>query len=254
MSILEAFLLGLVQGITEFLPVSSSGHLILVGKIFGVTEMSIGFELVCHLGTLAALLIVVRKTVFETVRKPLGKPMRLILAATVPTVILAALVRVFFASAFDGKYLVYCFLITGIALVAVGFVPARPREMTFADAIIIGCAQGLAAMPGISRSGSTIAAATALGHDRSKAAEFSLLISVPVIIGSATVELITQGVGGSVGVAALLVGFASSFASGLASVLLLLKILKKSNLDGFAVYLFALSVFLLLNQYVLHLF
>lgn len=256
MSIIESFILGLVQGLTEFLPVSSSGHLILISQILGLEKMSIGFELVCHLGTLLAVVLALNKDIIALVKKPLGKEMRLIIVATIPTVVIVVLFEGFFRKTFSGDYLVYSFLITAILLLIAGFAPtkARAKKLGYLDALIIGTAQGIAAVPGISRSGSTIAAGSLLGMDRPTSARFSFLISIPIIIGSSILELATNGVGAGIGVAPLLVGFFTSFLSGLLAIKLMLKILQKFNLDAFAVYLFALSAFLLLNQYVFTLF
>lgn len=257
MSIFESFILGLVQGLTEFLPVSSSGHLILVSQILGLEKMSVGFELICHLGTLLAVIIALNKDILAVIKKPLGKPMRLIVVATIPTVIIVVAFRGFFRSAFGGEYLVYGFLITAILLLIVGFAPRKAtpnKQMSYLDAVIIGTAQGIAALPGISRSGSTIAAGSLLGLDRATSARFSFLICIPIIIGSSLVELITNGVGVSIGVLPLLIGFFTSFASGFFAIKVMLKLLNKFNLDIFAIYLFILSTLMLLNQFLIHLF
>lgn len=255
MTLLEAIILGLVQGATEFLPVSSSGHLILMGQIMGLNEVSVGFELVCHLGTLLAIILVMNKDIFELVKHPLSREMRLIAVATVPTVIIVFAFQGFFRNAFGGEFLIYSFLITAILLMVAGFAPKKVnRKMTYVDALVIGAAQGIAAVPGISRSGATIAAGSLMGNNRASSARFSFLISIPIIIGSSIVELATNGVGSGVGIWEMLLGFAASFASGLFSIKFMLKLLQKFNLDAFSVYLFVLAIFLLMNQYVLHLF
>lgn len=257
MSILEALILGLIQGATEFLPVSSSGHLILACKILGMYQISIGFELVCHLGTLLAVVIAMRQDIFAVIKKPLSRQSRLILVATIPTVIIVAVFQGFFRKTFGGEYLVYGFLITAILLLISGFAPARAplnHKMRYIDAIIIGTAQGIAALPGISRSGATMTAGTLMGLGREESAKFSFLISIPIILGSSLLELITQGVGQGVTFLPLITGFAAAFFSGLIAVKFLLKILKKFNFDAFAIYLFMLATFLLLNDFVFHIF
>ncbi len=256
MTVLEAVILGIVQGLTEFLPVSSSGHLLLAANFLGVGQLGLGFELVCHLGTLAAIIIVMRREVWDIARKPLAKPMRLIVTASVPTAIIAGLISVLFRDALYGNMLVYCFIITGILLLCCGFAANKtaPKPLTYPHAAIIGAAQGIAALPGLSRSGATIAAATILGYPREQAARFSFLISIPVIVGSSIVEIAFNGIGGGIDAPALIAALISSFISGLVAVKFMLKLLEKHSLDGFAIYLMLLSVFMLLNDYVLHIF
>ncbi len=256
MTVLEAIILGIIQGFTEFLPVSSSGHLLLAGRFLGVGEVSVGFELVCHLGTLAAILIVMRNEVFTLVKAPFSRPMRLLFVASIPTAVIAGILSFFFRDVLEGSLLVYCFIITGILLLCCGFASPKKGElpMTYPHAAAIGAAQGIAALPGLSRSGTTIAVATLLGYNREQSARFSFLLSVPVIVGSSIIELCLHGVGEGIGAAALMSAFAASFISGLVAVSFMLKLLRKRGMDGFAVYLFVLSVFLLINDYALHLF
>ncbi len=256
MSVLEAFILGLVQGLTEFLPVSSSGHTIIAGKLLGLYQVPMAFELIIHLATLLAVIIAMHKQVFELVKKPFGREMRLVLTATVPSVIVVFLFQNIFRSAFSGEYLIYCFLVTAILLIVSGIKPKRlvKPEISYFDAVMVGVAQGVAALPGISRSGSTIATAKLLGNDRENSTRFSFLISIPIIIGSAAVELITNKSAVGIGVFPLVVGFFTAFAFGLLGVKLMLKIFARRSLDGFAIYLCLLSVFLLCNETFLHIF
>ncbi len=257
MSVLEAIILGLVQGFTEFLPVSSSGHTIIAGKLLGLSEVPLAFGLIVHLATLIAVCIALRKRLFAIVKKPLGKDMRLILAATVPTVIIVFAFENIFRSAFSGDYLIYCFLITAILIIIAGMkspVKMIKPQVTYFDAVLIGAAQGLAAFPGISRSGATICTASLLGNKKENSADFSFLISIPIIIGSSIMELIKNDSAAGIGALAVICGFFAAFISGLLSVYLLMRILKKYSLDAFAVYLFLLSIFLILNDLVLHIF
>lgn len=256
MTIWESIVLGIVQGLTEFLPVSSSGHLLLVGRFLGVGQIGLGFELVCHLGTLFAVCLALRKDFVSLLRHPLGRPVRLLAAASVPTAIIAGVLSFCFRDVLEGSLLIYCFILTGILLVLSGlFASAVPeKRMSYPHAALIGAAQGIAALPGLSRSGTTIAAATFLGYGREQAARFSFLLSVPVIVGSSVIELALNGVGAGIGAGALIAALIASFLSGLFAVSFMLRLLKKHSMDGFAVYLFLLSVFMLLNDYALHLF
>lgn len=253
---MEAFILGLVQGLTEFLPVSSSGHTIIAGKLMGITQIPMAFELIIHLATLLAVIIVMRKDIVPLVKKPFGRDTALILTATVPTVLLVLLFQKLFRASFSGEYLIYCFIVTAILLIVSGIRKTNliKPKMSFADAAIIGIAQGIAALPGISRSGSTISAAKILGNDSQTSTRFSFLISIPIIIGSAAVELITNSSAMGIGIVPLLVGFSAAFASGLAGIKLMVKVFSSRSLDGFAIYLCLLSVFLLCNDTFLHLF
>ena len=177
MTVWEAIVLGITQGLTEFLPVSSSGHLILMGRFLGTADVSVGFELVCHLGTLLAVIIAMRREIWEVARKPLGKQMRLITVASIPTAVIGGIITCFFRDALEGALLIYGFIITGILLICCGiFGKSRARgEMLYPHAAAIGAAQGIAVLPGLSRSGTTIAAATLLGYNREQAAKFSFL-------------------------------------------------------------------------------
>ena len=214
------------------------------------------FELIIHLATLLAVVIAMRKQVFEVIRKPLGKDVRLIFVATVPSAAVVFLFQSVFRSAFSGEYLIYCFLVTAILLVVSGMNTKKlvKPEISYLDAAVIGLAQGVAALPGISRSGSTIATAKLLGVDKEQSTRFSFLISLPIIIGSAAVELITNKSAVGIDVVPLIVGFATAFVSGLVGVKLMLKVFARRSLDGFAIYLCLLSVFLLCNETFLHIF
>lgn len=254
MKVWEALILGLVQGFTEFLPVSSSGHLVLVERILGVANSSLAFELITHLGTLLAVIIVMRSKIFEIIKHPFGETTLKIVIATLPTVLIVVLFEGIFRTAFDGRYLVYCFIFTAILLFVTSFVkPVKIKsEISYLDAAIIGIAQGFAAMPGISRSGTTICTSVLLKNDRQKSADFSFLISIPIIIGSAAMELLSYKSMGQIDVLPLIIGFFAAFTAGLLSIKLLIKSL--NNLQGFAIYLIFLSVFIILNDFLFHLF
>jgi len=265
MSILDSLILGILQGLTEFLPISSSGHLILAGHVLGVSEMPLIFELIVHLATLLAIVIVMRKTVWSLVKKPLQKTNALLIVATIPTVIIFFIFRSLFESAMDGRFLIYCFGITAILLLVSGTKRKVAKNKnadtlkplpTFIDAPIIGIAQGVAGFPGISRSGITIATAKLLGVEQSKAAEFSFLLSVPIILGSSLFAIIEGSNSSFSGVSAvsLLVGFVTAFVTGLACVKFMLKLLQSRSMTPFAVYLIILVVFLIVNRFFLHLF
>ena len=238
------------------MPISSSGHLILAGKFLGLPEMPLEFELVTHLATLAAVLIALRKTVFALMKRPFQKITALLFAATVPTVVVFFIFRSFFKSAFDGQFLLYAFGVTSVLLFITELVKYKnPKPLPgFLDAVIIGLAQGLAGMPGISRSGATLAAARLTGVEQKKSAEFSFLLSVPIILGSCLWEIISGGFAFDLSAGVLLVGFVSAFISGMICVSFMLRFIASRSMNGFAVYLMLLTIFLAVDKLILHLF
>lgn len=248
MTVLEAIIIGLVQGLTEFLPISSSGHILLVERIMGV-QSELGFTLILHLSTLLAVVIVMRKRIWETVRTP-KKLLPLILATIFSALVVFALGGAL-ESALSGKFLAVSFLITAIMLLLSGFIKPKKHEISCFDAVIIGCVQGLAVIPGISRSGSTVSAAVLLGNEREESVSFGFMLSIPIIVASAAIDLLTEGIS-SVPFLPLLCGFVSAFVSGMVAIKLMFKISR--SYDAFAVYLTALSAFLLINDLFLHLF
>ncbi len=248
MTVLEAIIIGLIQGLTEFLPVSSSGHILLVQRIMGVNS-ELGFTLILHLATLLAVVIVMRKRIWQTITSP-KKWGPLILASVFSALVVFALGDAL-EYALSGRFLAVSFLITAVMLLVSGFVKPKKREISYFDAVIIGCVQGLAVVPGISRSGSTVSAAVMLGNEKEESVSFSFLLSIPIIVASAAVDLLTEGIS-SVTFLPLLCGFVSAFVSGLLAVKLMLKISK--SYDAFAIYLTALSAFILINDLFLHLF
>lgn len=249
MTVLEALIIGLIQGLTEFLPVSSSGHILLTERILGV-QSDLSFTLILHLSTLLAVAVVMRKQIWDTIRAP--KKWGPLIVATICSAIIVFTLNDFFRLAFDGRYLATCFLITAVMLLVSGFIKPKKQEVGYFDAVIIGCVQGLAALPGISRSGSTVSTSIMLGNERTQSVSFSFLLSIPIIVGSALVDLISEGVG-AIQFLPMLVGFISAFISGLFAIKLMLK-LTANAFDFFAIYLTALSVFLIANDLFLQIF
>ena len=255
MSILEAIVLGIVQGLTEFLPVSSSGHLVLLQNIFGISEPQLFFDTMLHLGTLIAVVIVMRKEIIDLFKKPFHNLGYLVIA-TIPAVIVALLLNDLVEGAFAGTYLGYGFLFTAIILTLAEMLSKRRRQkrrlVSAGSAAAMGIMQAIAILPGVSRSGSTIAGGLASGLDRKKAASFSFLMSIPVILGS----VLLQGykiVGSNVSVewAPTIIGAICAAVSGYFAVRFMLALIQKKRLYGFAVYVLILGIFVLLDQYVL---
>ena len=258
MTIWVAIILGLVQGLTEFLPISSSGHLVLLENIFGIENNVILFDVVLHAGTLLAVVIVYRKTLLEMIKNPFCLKVKQLAVATVPTVIIALLFKSFIEDSFSGSLLAFGFLITAFFLIVAQVVSEKQyqyKKLNYKNSFVIGLFQGFALLPGISRSGSTITSAIVQGVRRSDAAEFSFLLSIPIILASLLYELIkvpSQTI--TIPFASFIIGFICSVISGIFAIKLMLKVIKKAKYWYFSIYLILLSVFLILNQFVFKLF
>ena len=247
--------MGLVQGLTEFLPVSSSGHLVLFQRILGISGDMLLFDIVLHLGTLLAVVIVFRKDLWECIKHPLSKETLFLIVATIPAILLALFFGDWIEKTFSGAYLGFGFLITAVLLFITGRrkhpVPVTP-DLTYKHALIIGLFQGVALLPGISRSGATVSGGLICGMPREKAARFSFLLSVPIILASAVYKIAgVPAVTESLEILPALIGLLAAAASGFLAIKLMLDLIKKSKLWYFAVYLTVLGTFVLLNQYVL---
>lgn len=238
-------ILGVVQGASEFLPISSSGHLLLLEKL-GIGCESLPFNIAVHVGTLVAVLIAMRKRIWETVRHPLQKTTGYILLACVPTIILALVFKFAAPALLDGKLLGFGFVLTACLLYAGEKLKStKSTLLTPKISILTGVLQGIAVLPGVSRSGATVSAMTMCGVDRSEAADFSFLLSVPIILGSALLEGVEIAKGGAsldIGLLPMLVGVAAAFLSGLAAIMLFLKLVKKHSLLPFAAYALLLGI------------
>jgi len=258
MNIFIAFLLGLVQGLTEFLPVSSSGHLVLLQKIFGIQNNVILFDIILHLGTLLAVVIIYRKSILDLIKNPFSKKMRFLIVGTFPTLIIAFLFKDFFESAFSGNLLFIGFLATSILLLITNYYDKKKlnsKNMNYKYILTMGIFQGIAVFPGLSRSGSTVTSSLILGVKKEEALEYSFLLSIPIILASLIYELIFSSITiSSVEVLPIIIGFLTSSLFGIISIKFMIKIVKNNTYKYFAIYLIVLSAFLILNQFVLHLF
>jgi len=257
MRIWESIVLGLVQGLTEFLPVSSSGHLILLQRIFGLDDVPLLFDIILHLATLTAVIIVFRKKIWQLVRKPFQKTNYCLLIATAITcaMVLIAWLAGWTDAMRDYRILPVTFLITAIALFVVTILPksreGKDGKVGYKTGIIAGIAQGIAIVPGISRSGATIAASLATGVKREEAAEFAFLMSIPIIIASFVFEIISSG--GAVAAMPLwpvAFGFVAALVSGVFAIKVMLAIVKKIKLYWFSIYLVVLSIVLVFVIYI----
>ncbi|MDR0840858.1 MAG: undecaprenyl-diphosphate phosphatase [Christensenellaceae bacterium] len=259
MNVALALLLGLVQGLCEFLPVSSSGHLVLLQTIFGLQEGTLFLDTMLHVGTLFAVFAVYWRQVWDILRHPIQKKTGMLLLATAVTTAIALLCKDIISEAYEGKLLGIGFLITALVLY-VGERAARGKgdieSMRPHHAAGIGLVQGIAILPGISRSGSTITGARLMGLNKEAAAEFSFLLSIPAILGSLVLQLpnALHGGVGSIGWGAIALGTAAAALSGYFAIRWMLRLLRTKSLLGFAIYVGALGLLVLSDQLIFHVF
>ncbi len=256
----QAVLLGMLQGLTEFLPVSSSGHLVLFEKIFGVeTGNLFFFNCMLHLGTLAAVILYYKKDVLAILKKPFAKMTWMLVIATIPAVVATVLLGDALDVLFAGKLLGLGFLLTAaILFVTEIYINNKHQrdltQMNWLDALFIGIAQAFAIMPGVSRSGATISAGLGQGFRRAEACRFAMLLSMIAAVGGVVLDLPDVFRGEVLGVSAggILLGLLASFISGMGGLLFLDRVLRKKGLKPFAWYMALLGTFVLLDQLFLH--
>jgi undecaprenyl-diphosphatase len=275
-NLLQAFLLGVLQGVTEFLPVSSSGHLVLVPWLLGWTSPGLAFDAVVHWGTALAVIVYfwrdwvsIARAFFHSLQVlALGRETRFfgknlvstrearlawfILLGTVPAALIGYLLEDFFEGMFARPVVAAGFLLVTAALLTVTeWLGRRERdldELTWPDALLVGLAQALAIFPGISRSGATIAAGLARGLRREPAARFSFLLATPIILGAGLLELLDLAQMRDLAAQApvLVAGFLSAGVVGFECIHLLLRYLQRRRLYPFAVYCAAMGTACLL--------
>jgi undecaprenyl-diphosphatase len=246
MSIWLAIFLGLLQGIAEFLPISSSGHLMVAQRLFKLPENMLMFNILLHIATLMAVIIVFRRRLLELVKKPFCKTNICLVIATGITCAFVVLFKDVIDKAFTFNVLPFTFFITAILLFATSFFGRGVREVSYKTGIVTGLAQAVAVIPGFSRSGFTIAAGLSTGVKREAAAEFSFLMSIPIIIASFVYELISSSGALSMDILPMSVAFVAALFSGVVSITFMLSAIKNVKLHWFGVYLVVLSVLLLL--------
>ena len=273
MTVIQGILLGILQGIAEFLPISSSGHLAVVQKLFGLEEVPLLFDIMLHLATLLAVVLYFRKKIWTLLcvfgrliaRRPAPKAVnkddllcgteargRMTILAVIITTVVTGAVGVFTSKLIpDMPVKVTCagFIVTAILLVFSSIIERRNSGavknsaekndgIKWYQAIVIGVMQGFGTLPGISRSGSTIAGSQLCGVNRAAAGEYSFIVSIPAILGAFLLELKDFAeVGSTVGAAPVIAGCAAAFAWGYISLAVLMKIIRKGKLEWFACYL-----------------
>ncbi len=254
MNIWQAVLLGLIQGLCEFLPVSSSGHLVLFQEILGVNDPGILLDTLLHVGTLIAIFVVFWQDIWGMIKKPLSKPVYLLVVATIPAVIATLLLGDFFEVAFTGRFLGLGFLTTSIILFISGKRQGAKREMNYIDALVMGCFQAFAILPGVSRSGSTISGGLFRGVNREQAARFSFLMSIPAILGSVVLQIKDMITGQAVAlpVMPVVLGTLMAALSSLFAIKFMLYLVKRTDFKWFALYTALLGVLVCLDQWFFH--
>ena len=249
MSILESIILGIIQGLTEFLPVSSSGHLELAKAILGDTslpEESLTFTVVLHFATALSTLVIFRKEVLEIFKglfqfkwnDQMKFSLKIILSM-IPAVVVGLLFEEQLESFFGGKIILVgaMLLVTSVLLLLADKAKNTNKEVSFKNAVIIGVSQAIAMLPGISRSGATISTSVLLGIDRTRAARFSFLMVVPLIFGKIGKDVLSGDINFQSGeIIPLSAGFIAAFLSGLLACTWMISLVKKSKLSYFAIY------------------
>lgn len=263
MSVIQGILLGILQGVAEFLPISSSGHLDVAKNLFGLGDVPILFDVLLHLATLAAVCLYFRRKIWELL-KTLARWIaqkkadenekqnrRMIIAIIISTAVtgVVGIATSKLIPNLSVKYVCAGFVITAILLIFSAMIEKRNESkvkpagnskspVSAIQALFIGFMQGVGTLPGISRSGSTIAGALFAGVDRKVAGEYSFIISIPAILGAFILEVKDlEKVSQTIGAAPIVAGCAAAFAAGYISLTLLMKIIQKGKLQWFAAYL-----------------
>lgn len=289
MSILQAIILGIVQGIAEFLPVSSSGHLAIVQNIFHIeTDGGLFFDVMLHLGTLVAIFVVYRKDILRMIIETLNmcgdifynlksyiqnqrsysalryrkivknnyrKFVVLVLVSTIPTGVIGYMGRHLVEKA-SATMIVpgICLILTSVLLIVSEMAPDGkkiPRDISYGSGFLIGAAQGCATLPGLSRSGTTIAACMMSGYDRRFAVRYSFIMSIPAILGAALVEIKDIGSEGLSGGMVLngLIGAVVAGCVGYVCIKTMLSVVRKKKFKGFAIYCFVVGVIAIIANF-----
>ncbi len=260
MTDLQAIVLGLVQGLTEFLPVSSSGHLVIFQHFFGLKDPILFFDITLHFGTMCSIILIYRKEIFEILKSTISikdgfskallddnfKFMSLIIVASIPTAIIGFLLKKNVEAYLSSiNVVILMLLITSLFLwLSKGIKKdgITIQKITFKIAIIIGIVQGFAVFPGISRSGSTIVCALLLGMNKKTAAKFSFLLALPVILGAEILSISDLTGQDMISLNNVILGTLTSFIIGLIALKLTIKAVEKGKLYYFAPYCFIFAI------------
>lgn len=269
MNEIQALLMGIFQGLTEYLPVSSSGHLAIAGELLGVQDPDqiMSFTVAVHVATVLSTIVILWKEVVWILKglfKPLQggklndeqKYMLNIIISMIPIGIVGVFFKDYIEEAFSGLIVVGCCLLVTAALLSFSYF-AKPRtkeNISLLDAFVIGIAQAIAALPGLSRSGSTIGMGLILGDKKENLAQFSFLMAIPPILGMALLDVkdmvevgVTEAMAGITPLA-LVIGFVAAFITGCLACKLMINLVKKGKMIWFAVYCAIVGVAVLVWQ------
>ena len=264
-------ILGFIQGISEFLPISSSGHLAVLQQLFNIKEGNLFFAEMLHFGTLLSIFVIYRKRIGRLIvefinffvegfknktwqiKNTYQKMAFMILLSAVPAAVMGLLFEDFFESLYSNFIVIgICFIFTGILLYLVDHIPSGhkgPKTMKFQDAFFAGIMQALAIMPGISRSGSTISGLLFAKVDRKLATEFAFLMSIPPILGASLMGIIKAVKDPAIAVVVdfnLIIGVVASFIVGIIAITTMIKLLRDKKLYYFSYYLIPLGILTIL--------
>ncbi|MEK5411578.1 undecaprenyl-diphosphate phosphatase [Priestia sp. FSL W8-0001] len=255
MSWIEALILGIIQGLTEFLPISSTGHLYLGRHLFGLDSAGLYLDTMLHIGTLLAIFVFYKDELWHMIRHPFSKLTFLLIIGTIPAVVVGLLFKDYFEEiSITGSTIGWEFLVTGLFLWFADSVKKGAKKMhdiSYKDALFIGTFQAAAIFPAVSRSGLTMAAALMRKLDRETAAYFSFLLSTPAICGAVLLQL-KDVVGGGVeyiSFFSLFVATCSAALFGYMAVKWMIHYLKHHSLKTFAVYVWILDLVVLVCQF-----
>ena len=249
MDIIDAIILGIIQGLTEFLPVSSSGHLELGKAILGansIPEESLLFTVVLHFATTLSTIVIFRKDVLEIIKgifqfkwnEEFQFAVKIVISM-IPAALIGFFLEDFMEVFFDGAILIVgiMLIITAVLLYLADMAKTTAKGVSFRSAFVIGMAQAVAMLPGISRSGATISTAVILGIDKTKSARFSFLMVVPLIFGKVAKDLLSGDINfESAQMGAMGAGFIAAFLAGLVACTWMIQLVRKSKLTYFAIY------------------
>lgn len=260
MSWIEALILGIIQGLTEFLPVSSSGHLEIGKVLLGIeAEESLMFSIAVHGATVLSTIIIFRKEIIELLsglfKFKLNEETHYIakiIVSMIPVGIVGVFLKDELKALFDGNVILVgiMLLVTAALLSFTYFAKERTKKITYGNAFIIGIAQAIAVLPGISRSGATISTGLLLGNNRSEVAKFSFLMVLIPIIGENILDIFSgEMAASSIGTTPLVVGSLAAFITGLLACTWMLSLVKKGKLIWFAVYCAAIGLIAIISQF-----
>lgn len=260
MTVIQAALLGLLQGLGEFLPISSSGHLLLGRMVMGLTIDETPaykmLDILLHVGTLLPVLIVFWKDWWSILKNPFkSKTLLLLFIASLPTLVVKVIFDDFIDGCDTGWFLGVSFLMTAVFLLLAEYISSRKVKKqdhpSFLQAIVMGCMQGIALLPGVSRSGSTMAGGLFSGLDRKSAAKFSFMMSAPAIAGALLLEgkeALDNGWFADLALVPTLVGVAVAALTGYLAIRFMLRLVTRVSLNWFALYVAILGVLILAMQ------